>query len=141
MFTQKSTKLSTILLALILGASVFLAGSVYAQKTVIQMDSFQWTWEPTQKLIKKVIEEYERLNPHIDIQVVGVSWPDTAQSLLVRAAAADAPDVMWLDWVWYYDLAQNGVLADLTKLATPEEMAEFDPNVRDIGKIGDGVYA
>ncbi len=137
---RKSTFTAT-LLALILGASVFLAGSVYAQKTVIQMDSFQWTWPPTQELIKKVIEEYERLNPHIDIQVVGVGWGDTAQSLLVRAAAGDAPDLMWLDWVWYYDLAKNGVLADLTKLATPEEMAEFDPNVRDIGKIGDAVYA
>ena len=49
---RKSTFRAT-LLALILGASVFLAGSVYAQKTVIVMDSFQWTWEPTQKVNKK----------------------------------------------------------------------------------------
>ncbi len=136
---SKSTFTAT-LLALILGASVFLAGSVYAQKTVIVLDSFQWTWPPTAKLIKPVIEEYERLNPHIDIQVVGVGWGETKQSLMVRAAAGDALDVMWLDREWFYDLAQYGVLADLTKLATPEELAEFDPNVRDTGRLGDGLY-
>ena len=46
---RKSTFRAT-LLALILGASVFLAGSVYAQKTVIQFDSFQWAWPPAQRL-------------------------------------------------------------------------------------------
>ena len=136
---SKSTFTAT-LLALILGASVFLAGSVYAQKTVIQFDSYQWQWPPAQKLIKKTIEEYERLNSHIDIQMVGVGWGDAPQSLLVRAAAGDAPDVMWLDWLWYYDLAQNGVMADLTKLATRKELADLDPVVRDTGKVGDAVY-
>ncbi len=136
---RKSTFRAT-LLALILGASVFLAGSVYAQKTVIQFDSFQWAWPPAQKAIKKAIEEYERLNPHVEIQMVGVGWGDASQSLLVRAAGGDAPDLMWLDELWFYDLAINGVLADLTKLATPEELADLDPNARDIGKIGDAVY-
>ena len=137
---KSSSKLSITLLALIMGASVFLAGSVYAQKTVIQFDCFMYTWEPAKAYIEPAIAEYERLNPHVDIQMVGVGWPDAEKSLLVRAAVGDAPDVMWLDWVWYYNLAKNGVLTDLTKLATPEELAKLDQQALAGGKIGGSLY-
>ena len=141
MFNQiRSIILSTTLLVLILGASVFLAGSVYAKKTVVVFDCFNAAWEPFVPYLKDNIAEYERLNPNVDIQMIGVGWGETKQSLMVRSAAGDAPDVMMLDADWYFDLGRYGALADLKNLATPEEFAEFDSQALESGKIGNAFY-
>ena len=138
--TQKTIRLIVINLALILGASFIIVGNVYAKKTVIVFDCFNAAWEPFVPYLKEDIAEYEKLNPNVDIQMIGVGWGETKQSLMVRSAAGDAPDIMMLDADWYFDLGRFGALTDLNELASQAELAEFDSQALDSGKIGEKLF-
>ena len=96
--------------------SVFFVNSAFS-KTVVRFDSWMWGESDFKAPVQKVVDEYMRLNPNVEIKMEASGWGETRNKLMTRAAAGDSVDVMMLDSDWPYQLCTAGALADLHKLA------------------------
>jgi multiple sugar transport system substrate-binding protein len=63
-----------------------------------------------------VLKRFEQLNPGIKVVSVVVPYSDLLQKYIAAAAAGDPPAVMRSDIIWVPQLAQEGVLLNLTHL-------------------------
>jgi len=107
-----------VMVALLAGVMCLLgATSAFAEKTVIKFDSWMWGESDFKAPVQKVVDEYMRLNPNIEIRMEASGWAETRNKLMTRAAGGDSVDVMMLDSDWPYQLCVAGVLTDLNKLA------------------------
>ena len=96
--------------------SVFFTNSAFS-KTVVRFDSWMWGESDFKAPVQKVVDEYMRLNPNVEIKMEASGWAETRNKLMTRAAAGDSVDVMMLDSDWPYQLCTAGALADMNKLA------------------------
>ena len=103
-------KLILILISLIFASSAF-------SKTIIRFDSWMWGESDFKAPVQRVVDEYMRLNPNVEIKMEASGWAETRNKLMTRASAGDSVDVMMLDSDWPYQLCTAGALADLNKLA------------------------
>ncbi len=97
------------------------------------------------KIIRDIYAEFERRNPGVDIQIEGIPGSqDYVRKMLLSFVAGSAPDVMTLDASSAAVFIENGVLKDLTGYIADDSAFSLDdyyPNVVDIGRRGDSVYA
>ena len=96
--------------------SVIFTNSAFS-KTVVRFDSWMWGESDFKAPVQKVVDEYMRLNPNVEIKMEASGWAETRNKLMTRAAAGDSVDVMMLDSDWPYQLCTAGALADMNKLA------------------------
>ena len=96
--------------------SVIFASSALS-KTIIRFDSWMWGESDFKAPVQKVVDEYMRLNPNVEIKMEASGWAETRNKLMTRASAGDSVDVMMLDSDWPYQLCTAGALADMNKLA------------------------
>lgn len=61
-----------------------------------------------------LIEEFEKENPDIDVEVQRMSMDDYTQTIQTKFASGDAPDVFYIEQSNLEDYAKNGYLLDLT---------------------------
>ena len=76
--------------------SVIFASSAFS-KTIIRFDSWMWGESDFKAPVQKVVDEYMRLNPNVEIRMEASGWAETRNKLMTRAAAGDSVDVMMLD--------------------------------------------
>ena len=104
------------LILILIVFSVFFTNSAFS-KTVVRFDSWMWGESDFKAPVQKVVDEYMRLNPNVEIKMEASGWAETRNKLMTRAAAGDSVDVMMLDSDWPYQLCTAGALADMNKLA------------------------
>ena len=107
-------KFKSIIISIIF--SMVFVNSAFS-KTIVRFDSWMWGESDFKAPVQKVVDEYMRLNPNVEIRMEASGWAETRNKLMTRAAAGDSVDVMMLDSDWPYQLCTAGALADLNKLA------------------------
>ncbi len=77
----------------------------------------QW-WEPElpDGQFRAVMDDFEKQNPGIKVDLVSGPYASTKEQLFAGAASGTMPDVVGLDGAWVNDFASQGVIANLTDL-------------------------
>lgn len=89
--------------------------------------------------IEKIIQDFEKLHPNIEIQSQAISFSEIARQLVLRVRSGNAPDVAELAGNDTILLAQTGKLQPLDSYVGAKEMAELKPSslegLRQHGKL------
>ncbi|PNW09919.1 carbohydrate ABC transporter substrate-binding protein (CUT1 family) [Microbacterium sp. AG157] len=83
----------------------------------VTIEFAQW-WEPElgDGQFRGLMDEFEKENPGITVDLVSGPYASTKEQLFAGAASGTMPDVVGLDGAWVSDFAKQGVIADLSKL-------------------------
>lgn len=73
-----------------------------------------WGGQPRHEYTLKVIELYERQNPHVKIEPEYASWDDYWRRLAPQAAGNELPDIIQMDLNYIAQYGSKGQLADLS---------------------------
>jgi len=83
---------------------------------------------PPYHLFLQFIEEYQALNPHVEIEYIGETSGSTwVDLLLVRAAAFGMPDIVLLHHVWFSDFYFQGAFQPIPEDVLSRLTAELHP--------------
>jgi multiple sugar transport system substrate-binding protein len=74
-----------------------------------------WGGQPRHDYTMKVIEMYEKENPHVKIEAEFANWDDYWKKLAPMAAANQLPDIIQMDTAYLSQYGEKGQLEDLTK--------------------------
>lgn len=90
----------------------------------VTLEFAQW-WEPElpDGEFRALIDEFEKQNPGITVELVSGPYASTKEQLFAGAASGTMPDVVGLDGAWVNDFASQGVIADLSSLM---DEADYD---------------
>jgi len=85
----------------------------------VTIEFAQW-WEPElgDGQFRGLMDQFEKENPGIKVDLVSGPYASTKEQLFAGAASGTMPDVVGLDGAWVSDFAKQGVIADLSKLMT-----------------------
>ncbi|MDR6690040.1 multiple sugar transport system substrate-binding protein [Microbacterium sp. 1154] len=83
----------------------------------VTIEFAQW-WEPElgDGQFRGLMDEFEKENPGITVDLVSGPYASTKEQLFAGAASGTMPDVVGLDGAWVSDFAKQGVIADLSQL-------------------------
>jgi len=83
----------------------------------VTIEFAQW-WEPElgDGQFRGLMDQFEKENPGIKVDLVSGPYASTKEQLFAGAASGTMPDVVGLDGAWVSDFAKQGVIADLSKL-------------------------
>ncbi len=73
-----------------------------------------WTSPDVKPTVEKLVADFERTHPEIDIDLVDLTWSDGHEKIVVAFSTGSAPDIIELGSDWIGEFALKGVLADLT---------------------------
>ncbi len=73
-----------------------------------------WEFMMKDDTAKVVLEEFEALNPDIEVEFVQLSWATGFDKIVTAFAANSAPDVLELGNTWVANFANEGVLSDIS---------------------------
>lgn len=119
------------------GCSNSQAGSADGKTTVTLLN-----WEQTEGMpLGKAIEEFQRLNPDITVEVqptvTGDAYDTKMRTVL---AGSNPPDVFRINDDYVQEFTENGTLVDLAPFAQQDNLTESDfaPEVYNFGRQSDG---
>lgn len=83
----------------------------------VTIEFAQW-WEPElpDGEFQALMDEFEKQNPGIKVELISGPYAATKEQLFAGAASGTMPDVVGLDGAWVSDFASQGVITDLTAL-------------------------
>src|SRR5437588_6903418 len=93
----------------------FFLVSCYSTKkpNTIRFSHF-WT-EPGQRaVLDSILENFQKENPEVHVEVMDLSWADGKTKLMINFNARTAPDVLELGSDWIAQFSSANVLEDLT---------------------------
>lgn len=93
-----------------------------------------------QDKINTYIENFNKENEDIEIQVTTASWEDVTQKLDVQVNAGSPPDIAFVGSDGITKYLDTGMAVDISKYAEQDMISDFDENVLNYFKNGDGVY-
>ena len=93
-----------------------------------------------QDKINSYVEAFNKENPGIEIQVTTASWEDVTQKLDVQVNAGSPPDIAFIGSDGLSKYVDSGMAVDISKYADEEMMADFDQDILNYFKNGDGMY-
>ncbi|HZG55718.1 ABC transporter substrate-binding protein [Paenibacillus sp.] len=100
-----------------------------------------WGGQPRHDYTLKVIELYEKANPHVTIEPEYANWDDYWKKLAPQAAANELPDIIQMDLSYLTQYGGNGQLEDLTPyLGAQIDTANISDNAIQGGAIGGQVF-
>ncbi|HOO34176.1 MAG TPA: extracellular solute-binding protein [Thermotogota bacterium] len=73
-----------------------------------------WEFMMNDDTANKVIEDYEAMNPDVEIEFVQLSWATGFDKIVTAFAAGAVPDVLELGNTWVANFANEGVLTDIS---------------------------
>ncbi len=85
---------------------------------------------------KKFNEQY----PNLTLNIEAASWEDVGQKLDVQVQAGSPPDIAFVGAGSITKYIDSGLLLDISNVATPEMLNDFDQNVLNYYRNGDGLY-
>ena len=100
---------------------------------------FMHDWPEYETQFNQIIEDFEQLNPDIEIETTVITWDVLTKTLQTAFASGDAPDVTccWLDRMGGFNAL--GAAYDLTEVMEADGAAwknEFIPASLDLGTVG-----
>ncbi|WP_129789774.1 ABC transporter substrate-binding protein [Promicromonospora panici] len=83
----------------------------------VTIEFAQW-WEPElpDGEFRALMDEFEKQNPGIKVELISGPYAATKEQLFAGAASRTMPDVVGLDGAWVSDFASQGVITDLSAL-------------------------
>lgn len=93
-----------------------------------------------QDKINSYVEAFNKENPDVEIQVTTASWEDVTQKLDVQVNAGSPPDIAFIGSDGLSKYVDSGMAVDISKYADEEMMSDFDPDILNYFKNGDGMY-
>ncbi len=97
------------------------------------------------RLVRRLRQEFEAANPDLDLRPEGIPGSqEYVSKLLLSHVAGAMPDVVTLDASSAAAFIENGTLRDLAPFAEKDpafDWGEYFPNVVDVARRGDRVYA
>lgn len=99
--------------------------------------TFMRTGTPEQlhPLFDPMIEEFEKQNPNISIDMQDLGWADSTASIGVMAASKSLPDVMYQIPTTIFDMAQKGLVLDLSDRLDDELREDIYPALLEGGQF------
>lgn len=131
-------------LAAILALLISLAGCRSGGETVLRVAGWGAAGDDSEyvRLEEEIFREFERLNPGVRIQQENTPGSqEYVRKILLSFVARAEPDVLRLDASSAAVFINNGVLLDLAAHDPRFDWGQFFPNVVDIARRGEAVYA
>lgn len=102
----------------IVGLSTNGASASTKQKTVTLQywSTYNTADKEASTIAKVIIPRFEKLNPGIKVDSVIYPYSDLLNKFIATSAAGDPPDVMRSDIAWVAQLAQEGIVVNVSKL-------------------------
>ncbi|QHZ46463.1 carbohydrate ABC transporter substrate-binding protein [Bacillus sp. NSP9.1] len=101
-----------------------------------------WGGQPRHDYTTKVIEMYEKENPHVKIEAEFANWDDYWKKLAPMSAANQLPDVIQMDSAYLSQYGEKGQLEDLSAYVKDGTINTdaIDDKTLEGGKIGGKLY-
>jgi len=105
-------------------------------KTVVRLG--WWGNDVRNKLTTDVVNEFEKENPDIKVQLEPGTWSTYWDKLATQVAGGSAPDVIQMDESYLTQYSTNGTLLDLKKAGL--DMSNFGSGTSDMGTTPSGTF-
>lgn len=83
---------------------------------------------------------FNEANPGVKLEITTASWEDMTQKLDVQVNAGSPPDIAFIGSAGVTKYLDTGMLMDITKYTNEEMQADYNPDIFDYFKNGDGIY-
>lgn len=83
-------------------------------KTTLEFWQF-WTDADIKPTITEIVNEFEKQNPEIKVNLTDLTWADGHEKIVIAFASKTAPDVLELGSDWLAQFADAGHLADISQ--------------------------
>ena len=93
-----------------------------------------------QDKINSYVEAFNKDNPEVEIQVTTASWEDVTQKLDVQVNAGSPPDIAFIGSDGLSKYVDSGMAVDISRYADEDMMKDFDQDILNYFKNGDGMY-
>lgn len=136
-------KIFTFLIILVcIFSSLFAQGNTEAKTDEEITLTFMRTGTPEvlREIFEPIIADFEAQNPGIKIDMQDLGWGDAEKTLKTMAASKTLPDVMYHLPGTIFDLADKGLILDLTPYLDDELVADMYPAMLDAGKYNGKQY-
>ncbi len=101
-----------LILGLVLVFILSLSGLSFAKTKITY-----WQFMMNDETAKKIVSQFEKENPDIQVEVVQLSWANGLDKITTSIAAGTPPDVVELGNTWVANFAANGAIEDLSDWA------------------------
>ena len=131
-----------MLIAMLIIVPVWSSGSEEAADDGTVTLTFMRTGTPEvlRGIFEPIIAEFEATHPGIKIDMQDLGWSDAERMLQTMAASRTLPDVMYNLPGTIFDLADKGLIRDLTPYLDEELINDMYPAMLDAGKYNGGQY-
>ncbi|NGP58012.1 extracellular solute-binding protein [Paenibacillus thiaminolyticus] len=89
---------------------------------------------------KQMEKEFNELYPDLTLKIEPASWEDMTQKLDTQVNAGSPPDIAFIGSAGIPKYIQQGMLMDITDIATPDMIADYDEIPLEYMKNGNGLY-
>ncbi len=90
--------------------------------------------------LEQVEAKFKEKYPHLTLKIEAASWDDRIEKLDTQVNAGTPPDIAFLGSEFIAKYVDMGVAMDITKYATADMIADFDPAPIQYMKNGNGLY-
>ena len=116
-----SKLMKSLMLAAVASAPLLASGAFAQDKVTLRM--VWWGSEGRTTATLKAIEQFEALNPNIDVEAEALPFDGYMDKLSTQIAANDAPDIIQLPVEYVSQLASGGALLNLDAV----DLSKLDP--------------
>ncbi|WMJ86942.1 ABC transporter substrate-binding protein [Anaerocolumna sp. MB42-C2] len=88
----------------------------------------------------KWTKEFNELYPNLTLKIEPASWEDVTQKLDVQVQAGSPPDIAFVGAGSIPKYIDTGLLLDISNIATKDMLDDFDQNILNYYKNGEGLY-
>lgn len=85
-------------------------------------------------------KDFNALYPNLTLKIEPASWEDMTQKLDTQVNAGSPPDIAFIGSDGISKYVQQGMLMDISDVATPEMINDFDKGPLEYMKKGEGLY-
>lgn len=98
------------------------------------------TPEVLHEIFDPIIEEFEKEYPNIKVDMQDLGWSDAEKTLQVMASSQTLPDVMYHLPATIFDMADKGLIEDLTPYMDDELKEDIYPSLLEAGQYNGKQY-
>jgi len=93
-----------------------------------------------QDMFQQMEKDFNELYPNLTLKIEPASWEDMTQKLDTQVNAGSPPDIAFIGSEGISKYLQQNMLMDITDLATPDMVNDYDKTPLEYMKRADGLY-
>lgn len=93
-----------------------------------------------QEMLNTWIADFNEEHPNITIEVTTASWEDVTQKLDTQVNAGSPPDIAFVGSDGITKYIDIGMAVDIRQYLSEDQLGDFDENILNYFKNGDGIY-